>query len=52
MTAGAESHSPARRRRRVIWGTLTDDLTSLLLAARDGDRLALAAWISHSQAEV
>ena len=31
---------------------ITDELTSLLLAARDGDRLALSVWIRNSQAEV
>jgi RNA polymerase sigma-70 factor (ECF subfamily) len=30
----------------------TDELTELLLAAQDGDRLALSAWIKRSQAEV
>ena len=30
----------------------TDELTELLLAAQDGDRLALSAWIRRSQAEV
>jgi RNA polymerase sigma-70 factor, ECF subfamily len=30
----------------------TDDLTALLLAAQEGDRLALSAWIRSSQAEV
>jgi RNA polymerase sigma-70 factor (ECF subfamily) len=29
-----------------------DELTELLLAAQDGDRLALSAWIKRSQAEV
>lgn len=29
-----------------------DELTRLLLAARDGDRLALTAWIRRTQAEV
>ena len=41
---------PARPRN--FFGGTTDDLTSLLLAARDGDRLALSAWIRNSQAEV
>ena len=30
----------------------TDDLTALLLAAQEGDRLALSTWIRSSQAEV
>jgi RNA polymerase sigma-70 factor (ECF subfamily) len=30
----------------------TDDLTALALAARDGDRIALAAFVRSSQAEV
>jgi RNA polymerase sigma-70 factor (ECF subfamily) len=30
----------------------SDELTELLLAAQDGDRLALSAWIRRSQAEV
>ena len=30
----------------------TDELTELLLAAQDGDQLALSAWIRRSQAEV
>jgi len=30
----------------------SDELTELLLAAQDGDRLALSAWIKRSQAEV
>jgi RNA polymerase sigma-70 factor, ECF subfamily len=29
-----------------------DELTELLLAAQDGDRLALSAWVRRSQAEV
>ena len=29
-----------------------DELTELLLAAQDGDRLALSAWVKRSQAEV
>jgi RNA polymerase sigma-70 factor (ECF subfamily) len=29
-----------------------DELTELLLAAQDGDRLALSAWIKRSQSEV
>ena len=29
-----------------------DDLTRLAIAARDGDRVALAAFVRHSQAEV
>lgn len=33
-------------------GVITDELTALLLAARDGDRLALSSWIRKSQAEV
>jgi RNA polymerase sigma-70 factor (ECF subfamily) len=33
-------------------GAPTDDLTALLLAAREGDRLALSTWIRKSQAEV
>jgi len=34
-------------------GRLTsDDLTRLLLAARDGDRVALSAWIHQTQGEV
>lgn len=33
-------------------GATTDDLTRLLLAGRDGDQLALSAWIRASQAEV
>jgi RNA polymerase sigma-70 factor, ECF subfamily len=32
--------------------TPTDELTTLLLAAQEGDRLALSAWIRASQAEV
>jgi RNA polymerase sigma-70 factor (ECF subfamily) len=32
--------------------TPTDELTKLLLAARDGDRIALGAWIRQSQPEV
>src|SRR5581483_5103539 len=30
----------------------SDELTELLLAAQEGDRLALSAWIRRSQAEV
>jgi RNA polymerase sigma-70 factor, ECF subfamily len=31
---------------------MSDDLTGLLLAARDGDRVALSAWIHRTQGEV
>jgi RNA polymerase sigma-70 factor (ECF subfamily) len=34
-----------------VWGDV-DDLTALALAARDGDRLALGAFVRASQAEV
>jgi len=37
----------------MVSGPLTsDDLTRLLLAARDGDRVALSAWISQTQNQV